>query len=41
MGKEFNATEVKDIIEIVLPEITKLDELILAFVGGGELAVAL
>jgi hypothetical protein len=41
MGKEFSTTEVKEIVEIVLPEIMKLDELTLSFIGGGELGVAL
>jgi hypothetical protein len=41
MGKEFSVNEVAELIEITSPEILNLDDLSLAMIGGGELAVAL
>jgi hypothetical protein len=41
MGKEFSVTEVAELIEIASSEILNLDDLSLAMIGGGELAVAL
>jgi hypothetical protein len=41
MGKEFNTAEALGIIQINEPELIALDELALALIGGGEMAVSL
>lgn len=41
MGKEFNIAKALEIVQINESELIALDELALALIGGGEMAVSL
>ncbi len=41
MGKEFNNADLTQAEQINVPELVALDELALALIGGGEMAVSL
>ncbi len=41
MGKELNTVETLEIIQNNAPELVALNELTLALIGGGEMAVSL